>query len=163
MECTTARTWLFRSIDDELSAGERQELQRHLAQCVSCEFELNLLTVPRRIARMTPAFTPSPYFYSKLETRIGSESQGVTFWQIILGLSRHILPALAVLTLTLVSIFAYEQLKGPQVDVYQAYDDIFRSGDHPHRMVIADQVEITDESVLHALAEEEGARQTGAK
>jgi hypothetical protein len=51
-------------------------------------------------------------------------------------------------------MFAYMQLQTSEEDVYQAYDRIFMT-DRPHRMVIADQGEITDESVLQAIAEEE--------
>jgi hypothetical protein len=85
------------------------------------------------------------------------EAQTVTIWQILFGLSRQVVPALAMLTLVLLSVFAYMQLQTSEVDVYQAYDRIFTT-DRPHRMVIADQGEITDESVLQAITEEEPDR-----
>ncbi len=100
---------------------------------------------------------PSPFFYRKLRARLESESRSVTIWQIILGLSRQVVPALATITLALLSVLAYMQLRPATVDVYQAYDRIFMSGDRPHRMVIADQGEITDESVLRALAEDDSS------
>jgi hypothetical protein len=103
-------------------------------------------------------FEPSPYFYQKLRARLQSESETLSIWQIVLGLSRQVVPVLAAFTLVLISIFAYHQVRRPAVDVYQAYDSIFMSGDRPHRMVIADQGEITEESVLQAIAEDETAR-----
>jgi predicted anti-sigma-YlaC factor YlaD len=155
MDCTVVRTWLFRKIDDELSAAEGKVLDSHLAQCSACTREFRILAIPRRIGQVIPALQPSPYFYRKLRARIENEAQGITIWQIILGLSRQVVPALAAITLALLSIFAYLQLRGPQTDVYQAYDRIFMSGDRPQRMVIADQGEITDESVLRAIAEQD--------
>jgi hypothetical protein len=157
MECSTARSWLFRSLDDELSAAEEEGLSLHLAGCPACAREKKLLGIPRRIGRALPILQPSPYFYARLKARLEKEDQSITIWQIILGLSRHLVPALAAVTLALLSVFVYFQIQGPEVDVSQAYDQIF-FGDRPERMVIADQGEITDESVLRAIAEEEATR-----
>ena len=158
MRCSTAKPWLFRSLDGELSAAESEELDIHLADCPACVREKRLLSIPRRIGRVIPILQPSPYFYSRLRARLESEAQSVTIWQILLGLSRHLVPALAAITLALLSVFAYFQIQGPRVDVSQAYEGIFQSGDQPQRMIISDQTEITDESVLRAIAEEESAR-----
>jgi predicted anti-sigma-YlaC factor YlaD len=155
MDCTVVRTWLFRKIDDELLSAESKLLDSHLAQCSACTREFRILAIPRRIGQAIPALQPSPYFYRRLRARIENEAQSITIWQIILGLSRQLVPALAAITLALLSIFAYLQLRVPQTEVYQAYDKIFMSGDRPHRMVIADQGEITDESVLRAIAEQD--------
>ncbi len=151
MDCAGFRGWLFRHLDDELSAREREQLEMHLEICSSCSREWKLLSLPRRIGRSIPALEPSPYFYTRLRARLEREKQGVTIWQVFLGLSRQIVPAMATLTLVIISLFAYYEFRGPRMDLYQAYDSIFLSGDRPSRMVIAD--EVTDESVLHALAE----------
>ena len=153
MECTVARTWLFRKLDEELSPSENEQLNLHLAVCDSCARQLKLLMIPRRLSRAIPALEVSPYFYQKLRARINGEVQSVTIWQIIMGLSRRILPVMAAITLALLSVFAYFQFRGPNVDFYQAYDNIFMPTDRPQRMVIADQEDITDESVLSAIAE----------
>jgi anti-sigma factor RsiW len=166
MDCSNARTWIFRRMDGNLPAEESAGLDAHIAVCASCARDLKLLLIPRRIAQALPVFKPSPFFYTRLRARIAeSENQSVTIWQIILMLSRHMVPALAAITLALLSVFAYFQFTEPQADVYQAYDRIFMSGDRPQRMVIADQGEITDESVLRAIAEEETTRRqpTGAE
>jgi len=162
MQCQTVRTWLCRSIDGELTASESNNLHLHLQECPSCARELRLLSIPRRIGRAIPVLQPSPHFYSKLRARLESESQSLTIWQIILVLSRHFVPALAAITLALLLGFAYFQIQGPGVDVIQAYDRIFLPGDRPQRMIIADQAEITDESVLEAIAEEESAHRPAA-
>ena len=151
MECGIARSWLFRLMDEELSPAERDQLQLHLGCCPSCTREWKILSLPRRIGKSIPALEPSPFFYGRLRARLEKESQSITIWQIILGLSRQIVPALATVTLVIVSLFAYFEFCGPRADFYQAYDSIFLSGDRPSRMVIAE--EITEESVLHALAE----------
>ena len=134
MDCSVARTWLFRRIDDELSSTESKLLDSHLAQCSACTRAFRILAIPRRIGQAIPALQPSPYFYQRLRARIENEAQGITIWQIILGLSRQVVPALAAITLALLSIFVYLKLLGQQTDVYQAYDKIFMSGDRPHRM-----------------------------
>jgi len=155
MGCSEIRQWIFRSLDGELSPGEEERLAAHLRQCPACDREMRFLSLPRRVARVVPAFEPSPYFYQRLRARLGME-ESITIWQILIGLSRHLVPALAVITLALLSIFSYQQLRS-STDVYQAYDRIFIPGDQPRLTVIADPGEITDESVLRAIAEEEPA------
>ena len=155
MECTVARTRLFGKIDGELSTLEGKELDAHLAQCLSCAREYGLLTLPHRIAETIPAFKPSPYFYQTLRVRIENEIRSITIWQVFLSLSRQVIPALAAVTLAFLSVFAYLQLRGSQVDLYQAYDRIFLAPGQSQRMFIADQGEITEESVLGAIADQE--------
>jgi hypothetical protein len=151
LQCSAARIRLFRLMDDELEVEEKGRLESHLAFCPSCAREWKLLTLPRRIGQSIPALEPSPFFYSRLKARLEREKQAITIWQVWLGLARQIVPAMATITLVIISLFAYFEFRGPKMDLYQAYDSIFMSGDRPSRMVIAD--EITDESVLHALAE----------
>jgi hypothetical protein len=155
MDCTVTRDLLFRRVDDELTPSERDRLDSHLAKCESCTRELKLLMLPRRIARVIPGMEPSPYFYSKLRVRIDSERQPVTIWQILLGLSHRTIPTFAVITLALLTVFGYYQFQDIRAEVYTAYDRIFTSSDRPQRMFIADQNEITDESVLLAISEQE--------
>jgi hypothetical protein len=69
---------------------------------------------------------------------------------------------MAALTLALLSIFAYFQFRGPNVDFYQAYDNIFMPTDRPQRMVIADQGDITDESVYQAITEQTATQHLSA-
>ncbi len=155
MVCREARISIFKSLDGDLISEDQERLSQHLEACPSCNREMSLLLLPGRLARVIPLFKPSPYFYQKVRGHLQSESERVTIWQVILGLSRQIVPAFAALSLVLISVFAYQQLRTPEVDVYQAYDRIFMSGDRPQRMVIADQGEITEESVLRAIAEDE--------
>jgi hypothetical protein len=155
MECSQAKDWLFRLIDDDLTDADREAVEMHLSGCASCTREYRVLTLPQRIASALPPVEVSPFFYSSLRARLRSEAQAVTIWQLLVGLSHRMLPALALLTLALLGAFAYEQLGNPSVDVYQAYDRIFMPTDRSHRMVIAEQDDITDDSVVRAIAEEE--------
>jgi predicted anti-sigma-YlaC factor YlaD len=161
MDCQTVRIWLFKEVDGELADSERGRLKQHLSGCPECARSLQLLLLPRRIGKALPVLEPSPYFYQRLRARIEVETRPVTLAQIILGLSRQALPAMAVLMLVLLSALAFDLFNGPQIDVVQAYDRVFMSNDRPQRMVIADQADITDEAVLRALAEEENARRPG--
>ncbi len=163
MDCSTARTWILKRIDGELSPEESTRLDSHLAGCPQCARDHKLFSIPRRIGRAIPVLEPSPYFYTHLRARIESEEQGISVWQFIMMLSRHMVPALAAVTLALISVFAYFQFTEPKTsDLYQVYDSIFMTGDRPQRMVIADQGDITDESVLRAIAELESARRLPA-
>ena len=158
MDCSTARTLVIKRIDGELSSAENSRLDSHLAGCPSCARDYRLFSIPRRIGRAIPVLEPPPHFYTRLRARIESEDQSISIWQFILLLSRHMVPALAAVTLALISVFAYFQISEPKTDLYQVYDSIFMTGDRPQRMVIADQGDITDESVLRAIAELESAR-----
>ncbi len=158
MRCSTARSWLFRALDGELPAHQSEELDRHLKECPECAREKRLISIPRRIGQAIPVLEPSPHFYARLRARIESEEQGITIWQVFLVLSRHLVPGMAAITLALLSIFAYFQIRGPRVDVSQVYDSIFQSSDRVQRLIVTDPGDISDESVLRAIAEEESAR-----
>jgi hypothetical protein len=159
MNCSTIRPWLFKRLDGELRGSEQAAVETHLASCSSCLREWRLLSIPKRIGETIPALEPSPFFYQKLRARLQGEAQSVTMWQIILGLSRYLVPGLAAITLAMLSVFVYFQLHTPPVDISQTYESMFwTSGDRPQRIIVEDQNEITDESVLSAIAEEESAR-----
>jgi len=153
MKCTVVRNWLFRSIDGELSDSEKAELNAHLAQCAACSREYKLLELPQRVARETPPPAPSPFFYRQLRMRIEGETQRAAGWQLFFGLARQMIPTLAGITLALLSVFAYFQLRVPETDLYKAYDRVFVSEDQSHRTLVAENGDISDESVLRAIAE----------
>jgi len=154
MRCTVVQGELFRSIDGELSDSEKMDLNAHLAACESCRREYQILMLPSRLVRGAPEIRPSPYFFRKLSAQIEAEAQNVRVWQIALGAVRHLVPALAAITLALLSVFAYLQLRGPEIDPYRAYG-VFLSEEQPERMLVAEQGEITNESVLSAIADRE--------
>ena len=87
--------------------------------------------------------------------RIEGEVQGTAGWQVLWGLARKMIPALAAITLALLSVLAYLQMSGPKADLYGAYERIFIAEDQPHQMFFAEQGDITDASVLSAIAERE--------
>ena len=153
MECDEVQTRLFRKIDGELSESEIRELDSHLAQCQSCAREYGLMALPRRIAPIAPQATQSPFFYQKLRLRIDREAQTQAGWQILWGIARHMIPAMAGITLALLSILAYVQMHSPKADLYSAYDMILIPEDQPNRLLTVEQGDITDASVLRAIAE----------
>jgi hypothetical protein len=153
MNCTTAQERMFRKIDGELSLSENDELNAHLKQCDSCNREYGLLSLPSLFAKTIPTVTASPFFYQKLRMQIEDEAQGIASWQIIWKLARQMVPALAGITIALLSVFAYHQLQTPEAGLYRNYDRAFISDDQSHRMLAAEQKDITYESVLTAIAE----------
>ncbi len=153
MECTAARDRLFRKIDEELSDSENEQLEAHLALCAACAREYQLLTLPQRIAQIIPGFKPSPYFHQTLRARIEREDQISSIWQIFHGLARQMVPVLAAVTLSLILILAYFQLRAPEADLYQAYEGIYASEAYPNLMLIAEEEAITNETVIRAITE----------
>lgn len=155
MKCTEVRSWLHRRIDGELRDFESRKLENHLAQCAQCTREYRLLMFPRQMAEATPPVTPSPFFYQKLRADIESETQWVANWQPFWKLARQMIPALAGITLALLSVFAYHQLRGSDNDLYRAYNRVFISESLPHQMMAPEDKEITNERVLITIAERE--------
>ena len=155
MKCTEAQKWLSRRIDGELKDPENRELDSHLEQCTHCARTYRLLIFPRRVAEATPPIKPSPFFFQTLSARINGEIERAANWQPFGGLARQLLPALAGVTLVLLSVFAYHQLRGPDEDLYRAYNQAFVSGSLPHQLAVAEEGKITNENVLNTIAERE--------
>jgi predicted anti-sigma-YlaC factor YlaD len=155
MECDTARNWLSRKIDGELSDQESVQLNIHLEECASCLKEYEILSLPQRISQTTPLPVPSPYFYQKLKLRIEDETQNLAHWQAVFSMARRLVPALACITLALLSVFAYLQMSSPETEIYSAYERIFVPNDQPNRMLLFKQGDITDAIVLSAIADRE--------
>ena len=156
MKCTAVRDLIFRRIDNELSDAETADFDAHLANCVSCTREYKLLTLPTRMAQAIPPPEPSPFFYRKLSNQLEGEAKIAAGWQFIFGLARQIIPALAGVTLALLSVFAYVQLSGHEQDLYKVYDRVFVSEDQSHEM-LSELGDPSNESVLSAIAERESS------
>jgi hypothetical protein len=156
MNCAAMQSWLYRKIDGELSDSENGELDAHLAQCVSCNREYRLLSLPNRIAQLSPPPAPSSAFNRMLKTLIDGETQKNAVWQAFWGLAKPMVPALAGITLALLSIFAYQQIRNSEVDLYRTYDRAFLSEDQSNQMLVADQGDINSyENLLNASTEQE--------
>jgi hypothetical protein len=130
-------------------------LDDHLKRCASCRREYTLLLFPRRIARAVSPPTAAPYFHQKLRMRIEDETRIAARWQVIWGMARQMVPALAGITLALLSVLVYFQLRTSDADLYRAYGRAIMSDDISYQMIIAQPEEITNESVLSAIAERE--------
>ena len=157
MECAKARKQLFRKIDDELSKIESEELDLHLSNCSSCEMEHRILSLPRKISQASTPIVPSPYFYPKLMRRIESEAQVAAGWQPFSWMARRIIPALAGITLALLSLFAYFQTKGADVELYSAYESVFIDQAQQPRTLHFKQDDVTDANVLSAIVERDSS------
>ncbi len=153
MECEDVQKRLPRKIDGELSDLDNKAVDAHLSKCKGCSREYALLALPSRIAPCLPKATPSPYFYQKLQLRIHREAQTLAGWQMLWGLARHLIPAMAGITLALLSVLAYLQWQAPQSARFRSYESIFVAQDQPRLLFSAGQGDISDVSVLTAIAE----------
>ena len=151
MDCKSAKDRMFGFMDGELSGEEQAQLQQHLSDCSICSWEMKLSLFPRKIGQVIRRLEPSPLFYRSLRDRLQAEAAVPAIWTVILGLSRRMVPALGTLTLAIVSIFAYLQFTGAGTDIDFAAEDPVRE------IVISEQHEITDETVLLAIAGVESA------
>jgi predicted anti-sigma-YlaC factor YlaD len=154
MKCHTVRELVFRRIDNELHEHESAEFDAHLSECESCAREYRLLSLPSRVAKIIPSVEPSPYFLQKLTARLEGEAQNAAGWQVFLRLARQVIPALAGVTLAVLFVFVYFQFTGNKFDLYRAYDRVFVTEDQPRQMFY-ENVDITDEAVLQAIAEQD--------
>ena len=75
-------------------------------------------------------------------------------WQLFWRLARQMVPALAGITLALLCALAYLQLQSPKADVYRDYEGVLLTEEQP-RMLIGELGDITDASVLNAIAEQQ--------
>lgn len=157
MNCTEVHgkitSWIFRKLDDELSASENREFEAHLAECSSCSREYRLASLPRRIAQSLPDVAPSPFFRRKLAMSIEAETRNAAGWQAVWGIARQMIPALAGLTLALLSVFAYLEINAPKPELSATYERVFKTEYQPQRALVFGQGDITDENVLAAIAE----------
>jgi hypothetical protein len=158
MECVKARKQLFRKIDGELSKIESEELDLHFSNCSSCEMEHRILSLPKNISQASTPILASPYFYPKLMQRIESEAQIAAGWQAIFWMARRIIPALAGITLALLTVFAYFQTKNADVELYSAYESVFIEEAQQPRTLHFKQGDVTDAKVLNAIVERDSSR-----
>ena len=91
-------------IDGELSTGQRQQLESHLAGCVGCRATLTLLR--HAVARLSilPAFEPSPRLRREVLRRLDAEPGGLL--QRLRQLFRPVVlvPSLGLVTAALVAV-----------------------------------------------------------
>lgn len=153
MECAEVQTWIFRKIDGELSESEVGIFDSHLAGCPSCRREYRLLAIPQRAACEIPPLASSPFFYNKVKLHIEIEAKGMAGWQLFWRLARQMIPALAGITLALLTVLVYMQLRSPKAEAFQDYKGLFLAEEPSHRLLAGEQGDITDASVLSAIAE----------
>jgi hypothetical protein len=120
--------------------------------CPSCDLHRRALSIPRQVREASPVIAPSPEFYRNLRKGLAHDSRAGGGAQILMSLPRQLVPALAVITLMLLSAFAYLEYRRSEVNIYQAYEAILIADDPADEMVIADRDEWTDGALLRALA-----------
>lgn len=78
MDCLTARERLVPWLDDEISPGERDQIERHIEQCPACATAAGRLAEQQDVlARLRPPehlpLTKGPAFWDRLDGRLSVE------------------------------------------------------------------------------------------
>jgi len=158
MDCSTSRRLLSALLDGELAPAREAEVREHLELCSACARELALLSLPRRLGRTLRSPEPSASFSSRVRQRIEGTpgTRALTVWQLLVGLSRPIMPALILVTLLAVSVFFYVDESAAWVDPQG--DAAVLSGEGTAALVD----DLSDETMLHSLVVVDGASEIPA-
>ena len=98
---------------EQLAAGERAAIERHLQDCKKCMREYRIFTLTRAAldgAAATEPITPDEAFFRALRARINRGPEATPIWQpaaeswaaALLSTARQLIPAMAVLLLLII-------------------------------------------------------------
>ncbi|MEJ2108814.1 MAG: hypothetical protein P8Z37_02665 [Acidobacteriota bacterium] len=155
MKCSKAQSLILKKMDRELSESESGILDAHMHQCPQCTRDYKILSIPRQIAQTIVPREPSNFFLQKLTNRIGHEVKNEANVQQLYGLARRLIPSMAAITLALLSIFAFLQLKHPQDDLRAAYEKALFTDDLPVQIMFSKKPNVSDAKILSAIANQQ--------
>ena len=75
MRHKSIRKKLLRYLDNDLSDGEMQHVQRHLESCQSCQDDLKTIESLWRIDRPIERMTAPPFLWTRISTRLEEEER----------------------------------------------------------------------------------------
>jgi len=90
MRCEDVREELMALLDEELSSGQKAEVEDHLSGCPSCRKELDRLHRTLGLLASLPTCEPSEGFARSFWLRLAREPRRASFWNGSLGWGRAI-------------------------------------------------------------------------
>jgi anti-sigma factor RsiW len=128
-------------VDGELSAADREALQRHLPSCASCQQTLALLQRTARSLAALPAFEPSMALRRQVLSRLDEPPKGLWQW---LSRPRVVMPSFGLVAAALVAgIFLVRSEPSLPVDL------------EPEQLELAANMEVVEDYELLGLSEPE--------
>ena len=124
MKCKKIRNLLQLYIDNTLTFGEKQIVEKHLEKCSECQAELKSLSVMVRLIKSLPEVSTSPDFTEKLMSKISQIKEKereriIPAWQISLkslwSTPRYRYSLVSILTVAVFCFFAFTFLFHPSV------------------------------------------------
>lgn len=152
MECAAARKQMLRNLDCELPESEQKILDAHLRRCLNCARDYKILSIPGKVAQTIIPLEPSRFFRQTLKVRIADETGIAANVQQFIGLAKRLIPSMAAITLALLTVFVYVHLNNPGNDLYAAYERAFMAEDVPVQIMLTERRDVTDASILSAIA-----------
>jgi len=124
MKCKKIRNLLQLYIDNTLTFGEKQIVEKHLEKCSECRAELKSLSATVRLIKSLPEVSTSPDFTEKLMSKISQIKEKereriIPAWQISLkslwSTPRYRYSLVSILTVAVFCFFAFTFLFHPSV------------------------------------------------
>jgi len=116
MKCKKIKKLLQLYIDDALTFGEKQIVEKHLEKCSECRAELKSLSVAIRLIKSLPEVSTSPDFTENLMSRISQieekeRERVIPAWQMSLknlwSTPRYRYSLVSILTVAVFCVFAF--------------------------------------------------------
>lgn len=124
MNCKKIKKLLKLYIDDSLTFGEKQLVEKHLEKCSECQAELKSLSAVVRIIKSLPEVSASPNFTENLMSKISQIEEEerekiIPAWQISLknlwSTPRYRYSLVSILSLAVFCVFAFVFLFHPSL------------------------------------------------
>jgi len=124
MNCKKIKKLLQLYIDNTLTFGEKQIVEKHLEKCSTCRAELKSLSATVRLIKSLPEVSTSPDFTEKLMSKISQIEEKereriIPAWQISLknlwSTPRYRYSLVSILTVAVFCFFAFTFLFHPSV------------------------------------------------
>jgi anti-sigma factor RsiW len=126
MSCSKMENKILGYVDGRLKAGERLEMEKHLAGCATCTLRVNEFRAVSSLLDELPVIEPSPAFDIRVRARVAAEPAKQSWWAWMVP-SPRVAFAAAMLALAIFWIGLKQgplppELDGPQADMQMMND-----------------------------------------
>jgi anti-sigma factor RsiW len=80
MSCEKIENRILSYIDDRLKESERQDVEKHLASCASCQLRVEEFRAVSGLLDELPVIVPSPAFDARVHALVAAEPVKQSWW-----------------------------------------------------------------------------------